>query len=298
MLVTTFKGLIDMILGIPFGQDKDTGKWCDVAEVSRGLACNCICPSCKLPLSARHGEARDWHFAHHTRNIPKEDIIDCEFSFEVSLRMMTHQLLLDGVSLKLPEYIKSVAVPKSLKNIKSEVKITKERCLSTTDAKLAVDADFFGHKVDALYEFDTASLIVYLVYRGRKFPFGLSLLRDVKAGVLLLDIEALAQIFYHQPMAEAEKLGTARAQLMGWLQTSIEAKHWLYHPRENECLDKKHLLIDDALKGLTKGSKVLQIPFHLQIKCQCIGCGTSFTGIRNKTNPCPECQTHLYVTNY
>jgi hypothetical protein len=29
-----------MTLVIPFGQDKDTGKWRDVAEVSRGLACN------------------------------------------------------------------------------------------------------------------------------------------------------------------------------------------------------------------------------------------------------------------
>ncbi|ACJ28941.1 Conserved hypothetical protein [Shewanella piezotolerans WP3] len=287
-----------MILGIPFGQDKDTGEWCDVAEVSRGLACNCICPSCKLPLSARHGDERDWHFAHHTRNIPKEKIVDCEFSFEVSLRMMTHQLLLEGVFLKLPEYVKSVIVPKSLKgNIKPEVKIAKEQCLRAADSKLTVDADFFGHKVDALYQFDTASLVVYLVYRGRKFPFELSLLRDVRAGVLLLDIEDLAQIFYHHPMAETEKLGTAKSQLMGWLQTSIEAKHWLYHPRENELLDKKHQLINDALQGLATGSNVLQVPLHQQIKCQCIGCGKNFTGIRNKINPCPNCQTHLYVTN-
>lgn len=287
-----------MVLGIPFGQDKHTGEWRDVAEVSRGLACNCICPSCKLPLSAKHGNERDWHFAHHTRNILKEEIVDCEFSFEVSLRMMTHQLLREGISLKLPEYVKSVVVPKSLQErIKPEVKISKEQCLRATDAKLTVDADFFGHKVDALYEFNKASLVIYLEYRGRKFPFERSLLREVKAGAILLDIESLAKIFYHHPMAETGKLGTARAQLSGWLQTSTEAKHWLYHPREDERLDKKDQLINDALHELATGSHVLVIPPHQQLKCQCIGCGKIFIGIRNRVNPCPDCQTHLYVAN-
>lgn len=287
-----------MILGIPFGQDKHTGEWRDVAEVSRGLACNCMCPSCKLPLSAKHGDERDWHFAHHTRNILKEEIVDCEFSFEVSLRMMTHQLLQEGISLKLPEYVKSVVVPKSLQErIKPEVKISKEQCLRVTDAKLTVDADFFGHKVDALYEFNKASLVIYLEYRGRKFPFERSLLREVKAGAILLDIESLAKIFYHHPMAEAGKLGTARAQLSGWLQTSTEAKHWLYHPREDERRDKKDQLINDALHGLATRSHGFVIPPHQQLKCQCIGCGKIFIGIRNRVNPCPDCQTHLYVAN-
>lgn len=288
-----------MVLGIPFGQDKDTDEWRDVAEVSRGLACKCICPSCNLPLSARQGDERDWHFAHHTRNTPKEDIIECEFSFEVSLRMMTHQLLLEGVPLKLPEYIKSVTVPNSLKdNIKPRVKIAREQCLRAADSKLTVDVDFLGHKVDALYEFDTAFLVIYLVYRGRKPPFELSLLHEMNTGMLLLDIEDLAQIFYRHPMGETGKLGTARSQLSGWLQNSIQAKRWLYHPRENELLDKKDQCINEALKQLTTNNIAWQVSPYQQVRCQCIGCGKSFTGIRYKANSCPVCKTHLYVTNY
>jgi hypothetical protein len=291
-----------MNIGIPFGQDKGSGEWRDVAEVSRGLACNCTCPSCKLPLSARHGDEREWHFAHHTRNIPKEEIAECEFSFEVSLRMMAHQLLREGVALKLPEYIQSVTVPLNLRGeIKPEVKIAAEQCLKPKDARLSVDGDFLGHKVDALYEFDTASLLVYFVYRGRKFPLTTKQLRDMRAGAILLDLEALAQLFYHLPMAEGGKLGTAKAQLLGWLQSGIEAKFWLYHPREDELLARKNAAIAQNLDLIKAGTSKARgrptIAPHKLVKCHCLGCGKTFNGIRNYSNPCSNCNTHLYVVN-
>ncbi len=172
-----------MKLGVPFGQDKTTGEWKDVAEVERGLACDCICPSCGLRLSARHGDEREWHFSHHTRNIPKEDIVDCEYSFEVSLRMMAHQLLNDGAGLTVPEYQIPVTIPAVLQHrFKPEVKCAKEVMLTSAMGKLTVDADFMGHKVDALYEFPKSSLIVYFVYQGRTFPIEKSLLRQMRLG--------------------------------------------------------------------------------------------------------------------
>lgn len=40
------------------------GNIVSVADVERGLACNCICPACKEVLIAKQGDVRVWHFAH------------------------------------------------------------------------------------------------------------------------------------------------------------------------------------------------------------------------------------------
>ncbi|WP_372929966.1 hypothetical protein [Shewanella putrefaciens] len=306
-----------MKFGVPFGKDEVTGEWKDVAEVERGLACGCICPSCGLHLSARHGNEREWHFSHHTRNIPKEDIVDCEYSFEVSLRMMAHQLLTDGAGLTVPERQLLVTIPAELRSrFKPEVKCAEQVLLKAGDAKLTVDTDFMGHKVDALYEFPKASLIVYFVYQGRNFPIAKSLLRQMRAGAILLDLEALSPHFYRVPMAEGGVLGSAKAQLHGWLNTGTLAKFWFYHPREDERLAKKHQLIDDALKeqklddslqpndvdlesliaaSVQQSTKGYRIDPRKLVSCTCV-CGKKFTGIKGKANACPICSTHLYVT--
>uniref|UniRef100_Q0HSR2 Competence CoiA family protein n=1 Tax=Shewanella sp. (strain MR-7) TaxID=60481 RepID=Q0HSR2_SHESR len=307
-----------MKFGVPFGQDKTTGEWKDVAEVERGLACGCICPSCGLRLSARHGDEREWHFSHHTRNIPKEEIVDCEYSFEVSLRMMALQLLSDGAGLTVPEYQIQVTIPLTLQHrFKPEVKCAKQMLLTANDAKLTVDADFMGHKVDVLYEFPEAFLIVYFVYQGRSFPIDKNLLRQMGAGAILLDLGVLSHHFYRDPLAEGGVLGTARAQLLGWLNTGTIAKCWKYHPREDGRLAEKHRLFDEALKeqkladsllsedvgfgkrtvaAAEQSTKGSHIDPRKLVRCTCV-CGKTFTGIKGMANACPICCTHLYVTH-
>lgn len=48
--------------------DAITGKAVGIADVKKGRACNCICPSCGKPLVARQGKIRTWHFAHATKS--------------------------------------------------------------------------------------------------------------------------------------------------------------------------------------------------------------------------------------
>jgi len=288
-----------MLLGIPFGRDKNTGEWKDVAEVTRGIDCNCVCPSCKLPLSARHGDEREWHFAHHTRNISKEDIVDCEFSFQVSLRMMIHQLFIDGLALKVPGYNQHITVPRQLNNsIDSIVTITGERLINTREVNYSIDSIFLGQQVDVIFNFGTATLIVYLSYRGREFPFSKRLLKNAKAGALIFDLEKLTQIFYRKPFTDEDQLGTARTQLLGWLKSSIEAKSWYYHPREDKLIDDRNNEINEALRNKKSATNHFTIPAHKLSKCKCLGCGHTFTGYKNMANSCPNCKTHLYVSNF
>ena len=71
-------------------------------EVSRGLACDVYCPSCKGALVAKQGVERAWHFAHYSGSDPTR--INARTCGETSLHEYAKQVLVDSVGkvLKLP----------------------------------------------------------------------------------------------------------------------------------------------------------------------------------------------------
>lgn len=50
-----------------YGQRPDRSQ-AHISEVANGLACDCMCPACELPLVARHGKKLVAHFAHAGEN--------------------------------------------------------------------------------------------------------------------------------------------------------------------------------------------------------------------------------------
>lgn len=78
-----------------FAMDKE-GRIRSVEEVTRGLACECICPSCGAPVIARQGAVREWHFAHTAES-------DCKGGMETALHLAAKQLLLESGGLTIPE---------------------------------------------------------------------------------------------------------------------------------------------------------------------------------------------------
>lgn len=78
-----------------FAIDKE-GRVRSVDEVARGLACDCVCPSCGDPVMARQGEVREWHFAHATAT-------ECDGGAESALHRAAKQLLLESGGLTVPE---------------------------------------------------------------------------------------------------------------------------------------------------------------------------------------------------
>ncbi len=105
MLTLCFKEdkAIDLNL-IPFGLNEEDGRFVDVFNVPRGKKCGCICPSCKTPLIARHGEVNEWHFAHASRTVYSKTENECKFSFYVSVRMMARQIIGEYLEIILPAY--------------------------------------------------------------------------------------------------------------------------------------------------------------------------------------------------
>ncbi|WP_275100163.1 competence protein CoiA family protein [Sedimenticola hydrogenitrophicus] len=77
-----------------FALDK-SGRIRSVEEVTRGLACNCLCPVCGEDVIARQGEVREWHFAHSSG-------ADCPRSGESALHLAAKQLLIESKGMVLP----------------------------------------------------------------------------------------------------------------------------------------------------------------------------------------------------
>lgn len=81
---------------LPFGL-KD-GVLIHIKDAVRGLACGCICPSCKDPLVAKKGECKEHHFAHASG-------AECASALETALHIAAKEILERRREIVLPEVV-------------------------------------------------------------------------------------------------------------------------------------------------------------------------------------------------
>ena len=72
-----------------------------VSDVSRGLACNCICPMCKNPMIANKGEHNQHYFSHERKAGNQFNAQLCQ---ELTMHMLAEQILRDKKRVMLPNY--------------------------------------------------------------------------------------------------------------------------------------------------------------------------------------------------
>ena len=172
---------------IPFALRRHDQQIVSVDDVERGLASDCVCPSCGLPLVARKSDSqiKAPHFAHHTRGHQVPDK-ECDFSFAVSVRLMMHQLSTQGkLEFKTPRLDKT------------RTTLSIEQCQSRLIdiENLQVDVDFEGVPVDMATEVKGHKLIIYLTHKGRRVPESLRHPKDNKCGIISLDVDGLEEQF-------------------------------------------------------------------------------------------------------
>jgi hypothetical protein len=81
---------------IPYGRHVKTDRLLHISEVDRGLACGCVCLSCKADLIARKGEVRLPHFAHSSES-------ECGGACETILHKLAKQIIADRMNVYLPD---------------------------------------------------------------------------------------------------------------------------------------------------------------------------------------------------
>ena len=82
---------------ITYAKDKFTGEIRRLTDVSRGLACNCVCPSCGEALEACKGEKRKY-FRHHP-------LKECKGAFESQLHLISKHIIEQNKAVMLPSYL-------------------------------------------------------------------------------------------------------------------------------------------------------------------------------------------------
>lgn len=68
----------------------------EIKPEERGLKCNCTCPGCGLPLVARLGKKKQWHFAH------QGEACDIAAAQQTALHMLAKEIIEDSKKLLFP----------------------------------------------------------------------------------------------------------------------------------------------------------------------------------------------------
>ena len=85
---------------VPFAIRVSDAEIIDVGEADRGQEFRC--PSCQMPLVAKRGPIKVWHFAHASRGSFRAAQQQCLHSFFVSVRMMARQIVGREVLIRVP----------------------------------------------------------------------------------------------------------------------------------------------------------------------------------------------------
>ena len=188
---------------VPFAIDKSTGLITEVANVPRGAACGCVCPSCGTELLARQGTEREWHFAHNFRSTdtPAEE---CDLAFDTACRLFIIDMLLAGhvTHMSLP------ALP--------------DRPPRRLQSPQFVRSTEYGDVCAPLGQY---KLEVFINYPGRARPTPPA--DPGSTGVLSIEIHEVQKRY----MAANARKGVLTGIVRDILVNEGQGRTWLYHPR-------------------------------------------------------------------
>lgn len=83
-------------LKLTYGRNRD-GHLVHIEDVPRGLACDCVCPSCGEKLEACKGNVRVYYFRHYSAK-------ECEGAFESQLHLLSKYIIEQNKAVMLPSY--------------------------------------------------------------------------------------------------------------------------------------------------------------------------------------------------
>ncbi len=291
---------------VPFGLRVADKQLVDVSEVERGTKCECECPSCKTPLIARQGDINEWHFAHQSQSSFERTKKECDYSYYVSVRLMIKQLAEKGLQLLTPVYEDTFTIEAGNERnpVSTHFIIAKPKLLSVCNAE--IEASFSGHQVDFIFKIEDFSVLVFICYEGRGFPFLQSDFVGQKCGVIQIDLSDMPNLFITAKNSKESYIEV----LKGYLATGIKGKQWFYHPRYEKALATAQANAALELKRQRNKYPDIFIRHNGQsnkkftpnqtkykaVTCTCIVCRSTWQGKQPGENTCETCGTHLYVT--
>lgn len=293
---------------IPFGISASSGVEVDICDVERGLACECICPSCKAPLNAKKGEINEWHFAHSSKDGHKREVTDCEFSFFVSVRMMSRKILSMTSYIELPEGLVHAALNGQYHGKKHLYSLPYAKKSTFKPDSIQVETVWNSMHVDALLTLEEYQIAIFFRCPDKRAAYNYPANKPENTGVLEIDLTGCRELLYGQDRPKNVKFTTL---LERFLIDNIDNKKWLFHPRKaktQEAVDRllKERISRDVFDG--------ELTFVLQesgdnsesggtnvregiYQFRCVICHNKWNGGYVAGRFCQQCQSHLHVTD-
>ncbi|WP_434949610.1 hypothetical protein ACRWQL_00475 (plasmid) [Shewanella sp. HL-SH4] len=273
---------------IPVGCSRDNLNYLlDVMDVPSGKACNCVCPSCRAPLIARHCNGhRESHFAHDPAYESEYNYSECILSFHVALKLMLKQIMATSTEIFLPEY--EVIEPYSDETIT----VTKERMLKFDC--IGIDINGF----DAVIRVNKYRLAIIITYPGRQVTHNTNC--SGIHGILEIDLDLM------QRSSLAPKVSWSEA-LSGSLIRKTQSKRWVWHVNTDPLLKEakeKFMQLQADERGFIKESISRRRAEYAEVKAKplmvnvyrCYECIKDYS-TQDAMERCPKCNTKLLVTS-
>lgn len=273
---------------IPVGCSRDNlNHLLDVMDVPSGKACNCVCPSCRAPLIARHCNGhRESHFAHDPAYESEYNYSECILSFHVALKLMLKQIMATSTEILLPGY--EVIEPYSDETIT----VTKEKMLQFES--IEIDKNGF----DALIRVKQHRLAIIITYPERKVT-DFTNYSEIH-GIVEIDLALMQRSNLAPKMSWSERL--SRALILG-----TKSKRWVWHVRADELLkqakanfiplqaDERESIKESISRRRAEYAEVKAKPLMVNVY-RCYECIKDYS-TQEAIERCPKCNTKLLVTS-
>lgn len=264
---------MDQINHIPFGLKKDINEFVDVADVPKGRECGCICPSCNIPLIARQGKIKRWHFAHASRKINGIEN-ECKYSFFVSVRAMAKQILESGFTLSTPECVDQLIEYHHGSQFVEPVYIANTGII-TLD-RVQKESLFENTMVDLCGEINGYPLIIYFSHPDRDVPEELSELKCQKCAVLEINLSITETLFFVKKTSYSHRFID---ELTVFLKENTKDKKWVSHPRKSAAISKAKQNMNVRIASIPRQNY------------RCLMCDENWCGFKNIKPECPICHS-------
>ncbi|MGQ0511917.1 MAG: competence protein CoiA family protein [Betaproteobacteria bacterium] len=190
------------------------GKLVFVADVSRGLACGCVCARCGKPLVAKKGPIRRKHFAHH-------EISDCLGSSETVLHLLSKELIAELKVFVIPPYdFEKQRRTKAGMSIQHKERVAKGGQISIRSVRVESGED--GFIPDVIIDTGSKSLIVEIAVTHKVARAKLRNIRRRDLPAIEIQLEPNDSLL-------------PRAQLKEKLRDDLASKSWIFHPAQREA---------------------------------------------------------------
>jgi rubrerythrin len=274
---------------IPFGLKN--GTLVEVSEVESGLACGCICPSCKRNLQANKGQVVSHYFSHD----PSVETKACESAFETSIHLMAKQILCEDGYLIFPGLTISLSKSDEIGDTHVEEMLLEEEVRRSFE-RVELEKRLEEIRPDIISYIDGKPFLIEVAVTSFADSNKKKIIRNLGLPAIEIDLSSVDHTI-------------TKNDLRKLINGSSANKRWLSNPKARNAKKELRARLDEKIRlineGINRSRRRLQKQLNRPIRQApntddgrffvCEACRHLFeVPLRNapysiETTPCPEC---------